>query len=301
MTRVTTGSRLHFGLLRLPPAEPWPAGERFFGGAGLMLREPAVTVAVERAAEWSAAGPLADRALAFAHDSADADVAFAVRVESCPIDHTGLGVGTQLALATAAAVGRALGRDETAEALARRVGRGARSAVGVHGFARGGFLVDGGKRTPDELAPLVARADFPDEWRIVLFDPPGARRVHGGDEAAAFAGLSAAADDAMARLILFGMLPALAARDLPAFGGAVTEYNARAGELFRPAQGGTYSTPQTAEIIAWLLRRGVYGAGQSSWGPTAFAVVADAAEADALVAASPVPARATAARNGGAD
>jgi beta-RFAP synthase len=299
MTRVTSGSRLHFGLLRLPPPGPWPPG-RYFGGVGLMVREPAVTVAVEPAADWSATGPMADRALAFASACVDTEARFAVRVESCPIDHTGLGVGTQLALATAAAVGRALGRDEPAEELARRVGRGVRSAIGVHGFARGGFLVDGGKRAPDELAPLVARIDFPDDWRVVLFDPPGARRFHGVDESAAFAGLSATADDAMARLVLFGMLPALADRDLPAFGDALTEYNARAGELFRPAQGGTYSTPQTAEVVAWLRRRGVRGAGQSSWGPTAFAVVGDAAEAAALVAASPVPAHATAARNGGA-
>lgn len=300
MTRVTTGSRLHFGLLRLPPPGPWTAGARYFGGVGLMVQEPAIAVAVEPAADWSAAGPLAERALAFARACVDGDAAFAVRVERCPADHTGFGVGTQLALATAAAVGRSLGRDESTEILARRVGRGTRSAVGVHGFARGGFLVDGGKRSPDELAPLVARFDFPDDWRIVLFDPPGARRVHGADESAAFAELSEAADDAMARLVLLGMLPALADRDLPAFGDALAEYNARAGELFRPAQLETYSTPQTAEVVAWLLRRGVRGAGQSSWGPTAFAVVGDADEAAALVAASPVPALATVARNSGA-
>lgn len=302
MTRVTTGSRLHFGLLRLPPAEPWPAGERYFGGVGLMVQEPAVTVSVEPATEWFATGPLADRALTYARAYCNTTVgAWRIAVESCPTDHTGLGVGTQLALATSAAISRALGHNETAEDLAQRVGRGARSAIGVHGFARGGFLVDGGKRSPDELAPLVARADFPNDWRIVLFHPPGARRVHGSDELAAFAELVPAADDAMARLITLGMLPALARRELTTFGDAMTEYNARAGELFRPVQGGTYSTPQTAEIVAWLRQRGVRGAGQSSWGPTAFAIVGDAAEAHALVVASPVPAMATAARNCGAE
>jgi len=41
MTRVTTGSRLHFGLLRLPPAPVWvDDGTRYYGGAGLMLEQP---------------------------------------------------------------------------------------------------------------------------------------------------------------------------------------------------------------------------------------------------------------------
>src|SRR5215207_1822870 len=62
MTRVTTGSRLHFGLLRPPPA----GGGRGFGGCGLMVEAPAVRVAVGPARDWSAAGPLADRALAVA-------------------------------------------------------------------------------------------------------------------------------------------------------------------------------------------------------------------------------------------
>ena len=60
MIRVVTGSRLHFGLLRPPPAD----GRRGFGGCGLMIDAPAIRVAVEPAAEWSATGPSADRALA---------------------------------------------------------------------------------------------------------------------------------------------------------------------------------------------------------------------------------------------
>ena len=42
------------------------------------------------------------------------------------------------------------------EELARLVGRGARSAVGAHGFALGGFLVEAGKLDV-ELQPFVLR------------------------------------------------------------------------------------------------------------------------------------------------
>ncbi len=176
--------------------------------------------------------------------------------------------------------------DLPAAELARLAGRGGRSAVGVYGFECGGFVVDGGKRDPEALAPLVARADVPPEWRFVLLTPPGPAEWHGDRERAAFAALGEPAnDDALCRLVLLGMLPALAERDVAGFGEAVAEYNARAGEMFRAAQGGTYAVAAAA-LVGWLRAEGVPGAGQSSWGPTAFAVVGDPDRAEALAAAA---------------
>ena len=131
----------------------------------------------------------------------------------------GLGVGTQLSLAVARAVTESLGAPvKSAVELARLTGRGGRSGVGIHGFDHGGFLVDGGKRGADALAPSVARAEFPPEWRIVLLTPPAPAVWHGDRERAAFAALAGTpADDSLCRLVLVGMLPALAERDLHAF------------------------------------------------------------------------------------
>jgi beta-RFAP synthase len=277
MTRVETGSRLHFGLLEPPPRD----GRRGFGGCGLMIEAPAVRVAVEPASDWSATGPASARALAVARRVAP-DRPCTLVVEVCPPEHVGLGVGTQLSLAVARAVERSLGRpDRPAAELARLVGRGTRSAVGVHGFDRGGFVVDGGKRDADAIAPLVARAEFPAEWRVVLLTPPGGGEWHGDRERDVFAGM-AGADAALCRLILTGMLPALVERDLVSFGGALAEYNARAGEPFRAAQGGIHGAA-ARELIGWLRGQGVAGVGQSSWGPTAFAVVGDADRAAAVL------------------
>jgi len=278
MTTVITGSRLHFGLLRPPPV----GGRRGFGGCGLMVEAPAVSVAVEPAADWSAAGPAADRALAVARRVA-AGRPHRIVVESCPPEHVGLGAGTQLSLAVARAVAEA---DVPTADLARLTGRGGRSAIGLHGFERGGFLVDGGKRDDGDLAPLVARAEFPPEWRVVLIRPPGPADWHGERERDAFAALAAAkADDSLCRLVLVGMLPALVARDLPAFAEALAEYNARAGEPFRAAQGGAYAAA-AAGLIGRVRDRGIIGVGQSSWGPTVFAVVGDADQAAVLAAAA---------------
>src|SRR5256885_2047192 len=74
-----------------------------------------------------------------------------------------------------------------------RVGRGKRSALGVHGFAQGGFLVEAGKRDADGVAPLTARADFPEDWRVVLVLPPWGQGLHGAAEGRALQGLQAGA------------------------------------------------------------------------------------------------------------
>jgi beta-RFAP synthase len=302
MIRVTAPARLHFGLLSLPAEgeDFWPDRRgtpallvRRFGGAGLMVENPALRLRVEPAPGWSAEGPLAERALAFAHRFAqtvpgDSLSPRRLVVESAPPEHSGFGTGTQLGLAVARALGAVAGLpDLSAPELARRVGRGLRSALGVHGFAAGGFLVEAGKRSPDEVAPLVARLSFPEAWRVVLAVAPGEDMVHGDRERQAFHDLfgracGAGAADALCRLVLLGMLPALAERDAEAFGEALYDFNARAGEAFAAVQGGTYGGPRVAELVAFARRQGVRGVGQSSWGPAVFAVVGDAARADYL-------------------
>jgi beta-RFAP synthase len=163
--------------------------------------------------------------------------------------------------------------------LAVRVGRGERSAIGVHGFDRGGQIVEGGKLPGEAIAPLVGRFDFPAEWKVVVYTPQGDRAAwHGGRERQAFARLAEAgpglsATEALCRIVLTGLIPALASADVDAFGEALYEFNARSGDLFAAVQGGRYSGPAVAALVARLRGMGVKGVGQSSWGPTVFAVV----------------------------
>ncbi|HEX3152749.1 MAG TPA: beta-ribofuranosylaminobenzene 5'-phosphate synthase family protein [Gemmataceae bacterium] len=293
MTRVTAPSRLHFGLLSLPAAgsNRWPGIDgqpglpvRHFGGVGLMVDRPGLAVSVERARDWSATGPHAERTLGFARQFVSAlslaeQIPFHVTVEHAPPEHTGLGVGTQLGLAVAKAIAVELGRPELATPeLAFCVGRGERSAIGVHGFNRGGLIVEAGKRPDDAVSPLVAHVDFPSEWAVVLVAPPGSTSWHGSRERQAFAklaevGPSPAETDVLCRLVLTGLLPAIATRDLHAFGEALYEFNARAGDAFAAVQGGRYAGPAVAACVAKLRMLGLTGVGQSSWGPSVFAIV----------------------------
>jgi beta-ribofuranosylaminobenzene 5'-phosphate synthase len=288
MTRVETGSRLHFGLLN-PACEP---GVRRFGGAGLMIDQPRLSVTVTAAHDWSATGPLARRALALAQrftETLPPDVprSFRVAVHSAPPEHSGLGVGTQLGLAVARACAlEAEGEVSDLTDLCRRVGRGLRSGLGAHGFVRGGFLVDGGKIREEDLAPLIAWHRFPEEWRVVVFLADEQTGLNGAAERAAFDRLAGCAEQTpsvLCRLVLLGLLPALAERDIRAFGEALYEFNRRVGETFAVVQGGPYVSSRVAEAIAFLRHEGVAGVGQSSWGPAVFAIVEDRERAAQLI------------------
>jgi predicted sugar kinase len=78
------------------------------------------------------------------------------------------------------------------------------------------------------------------------------------------------------------MIPALAARDCAAFGDSVYRYGRTAGGCFAAIQGGPYNGPHLTAIVDEIRGLGVNGVGQSSWGPTLFAVVADHEAADDL-------------------
>jgi beta-RFAP synthase len=287
MTRVVAPSRLHFGLFHVPPRGEHPPGGRVFGGVGLMAESPGVVVVAEPAGSWQFEGPLASRAQAFAIRFMQSlpepeRRPFRVLVERCPSEHTGLGVGTQLGLAVAKALAVATGRSPPAPDLATRIGRGERSAVGVHGFDAGGLVVEGGKRPGEDVSPLVEHVALPAAWRVVLFTPH-APPWHGDRERAAFAAAGGGEPDRLRALAERGILPAARAADLDAFGEAVHEFNLRAGEPFAAVQGGPYASPEVAGLIADVRKTGVRGVGQSSWGPTVFAVVPDGDTALSLV------------------
>jgi beta-RFAP synthase len=257
-----------------------------------MVHVPAVQLSASPARAWSAEGPLAQRALAFARrfeatlpPGALAPQHF--QIEQCPPEHAGLGTGTQLGLAVAQLLAHVAGERLDAIELARRVGRGQRSALGIHGFAQGGFLVEGGHHTDPQIAPLLLRVPFPQTWQVVLVVPQGDAGLHGLVESQAFGQLANTPSHLervshLCRLVLLGMLPALAERDWRIFGEALYDFNVRVGEVFRPVQGGVYSHPRSAALVAFVRRQGIPGVGQSSWGPTLFAVVPDVEHAEAL-------------------
>ncbi len=285
---VRAPARLHLGFLDLSGA----VGRRY-GGIGLAIDAPKTKLTVAMASSFSAHGPDSDRALLAAHRYGALfapDLKFCVDVERAIQAHSGLGSGTQLALAVGAGVLKLAGLHKSGAELGAMAERGARSAIGMAAFETGGFIVDAGKSNDPAKAglppPVVMRADCPEAWRILLIQDENAQGVHGDRETAAFASLPAFAQTSAAhicQLVLMKLTPALHEADLPTFGAALTEIQEIVGAHFASAQGGSaWSSAAVGAIAAKLKAGGAVGIGQSSWGPTGFAFVENDAKAKSL-------------------
>jgi beta-ribofuranosylaminobenzene 5'-phosphate synthase len=277
VVEVSTGSRLHFGLIGWGPQH-----ERQFGGVGVMVAPPSLIVRASPDAHFSAHGPLADRAIAIVqrlatHWQLDTLPACRLEVVAAPPAHAGLGTGTALSLAIVSAVTEMLYRDQlTLEEMALITGRGLRSAVGARGFAGGGLIYEDGKAAGDVLGRLKARVALPGEWRFVLIRTAGAPGLGGDDERRAFELVSSTplrTANELRRIAEAQIISAARVGDFEGFSAAVGDYNRLAGNLFANIQGSNYANAEISELITVLLQRGIHGAGQSSWGPTVFAVV----------------------------
>jgi beta-RFAP synthase len=271
---VEAPGRLHLGFMDLSGG----VGRRF-GSVGLTLEGLSTRICATRADRVEAEGQQSDRVLRSLNLMREATgVRPGVRVEVLEAipQHAGLGSGTQLALAVGCAFAKVFALDLSPRDVAGILDRGARSGIGIGAFERGGFLVDGGRGASDAPPPITSRIEFPEVWRVVLILHPAAQGLHGAAEKAAFRSLPPFPEARAAhlcRLVMMSLLPALAERDLFEFGRAVNELQRTVGDHFASAQGGRFASPLVASALARLEEEAVTCVGQSSWGPTGFAVV----------------------------
>jgi len=292
---VEAPARLHLGFL-----DPNATLGRAFGSLGLFVDGPGTRLVARRADDERIEGMLADadrarvagwlRTLrdAFGGPPLALDVLHTVR------PHSGLGSGTQLALAVGSAYARVAGVPATTAELAALLGRGARSGIGVHGFDVGGLLLDGGPPAatpggPPPLAPLLSRLPFPDPWRVLLISDTSRAGLSGADERRGLAALAPFPQPLAAHLchlVLMRILPAAAESDFLPFARGLTEMQQIIGEYFAPVQGGVFTSPDVELAIRAVAAQQPAGIGQTSWGPTGFAVVASEPDAQRALAAA---------------
>jgi beta-RFAP synthase len=281
---IRVPARLHLGFLDLN-------GElgRRFGSIGVAISGYATTLTLASASRLLCEGVQAERGRHFllamiAHLKLSS--AHHLHIDEAIPSHAGLGSGTQMALAIAAALRRLHGLKPDIAGDSLRLDRGTRSGIGIGLFSRGGLVVDSGRGHTSTVPPVISRLPFPPKWRLVLVADPKSQGVHGPSEQAAFAALPpfpAATAGSLCRLTLMKILPALVEHDISCFGAGISEMQAILGDYFASAQGGRrFASPHVADVLQVLERAGAHGIGQSSWGPTGFALAATTAQAQQL-------------------
>lgn len=278
--KVEAPARLHMGFLDLHGG----LGRRF-GSIGLCLQEIATELSVTPAPDVTAEGPSAELARFNAEkllSELGCNTGVRISVERAIPEHAGLGSGTQMAMAVGAALNRLLGLDQSPQQLSRLLKRGRRSGIGIGTFSAGGFIIDGGHGEETLIPPVLCQVSIPDTWRFMLVLDTSRRGLSGRDEVSAFRDLPPMDEAVVGRIcrcILMQALPAIREGDCAAFGAAITEVQILNGEYFSTVQGGQYSSELVGETIRFLHELGATGVGQSSWGPTGFAIYANETEA----------------------
>lgn len=291
--RVTTGARLHFGLLG------FAKGHYPFGGAGVMIERPATCVeirSVDTARETRTDSRTAPPALVARLQ--DQIMCHWERMTGLPTSnlrlhvtqtaqrHIGLGSGTQMAMALALGLFRLHGRVKpTVEQLAESVQRGKRSSVGVLGFANGGFLLERGHQANAPIARSFDRVPVPSQWRFVLVRATRQFGASGSREKELLGRLAETPPVVTRRMLRMAeeeILPALRSGQIDTFADAVFEYGQMAGRVFSAVQGGIFANRHIEQLANSLRNLGARGVAQSSWGPTVSCIVESQTAAELL-------------------
>ena len=285
---IRTPSRVHVTLIDMHGGSG-----RVDGGIGITLDEPGMLLEAELSPALSVRGGdalMQERVRSIATDvlqKLGADGSVAIMVRSFYPSHVGLGSGSQLGLAVARAISELHGRHLPVKELTRLVGRGGTSGIGTAAFEYGGFIVDGGHRfgaggektdfRPSAASrgvsppPVIARHDFPSDWRILVAIPEVPAGASGNRETDIFKNNCPVPLDEVRELsheVLMRMLPGIASCDLDLFGSSINAVQ-RLG--FKKVEL-SIQPPQVTGLLEVLREAGAAGAGLSSFGPAVYAV-----------------------------
>ncbi len=177
--KVKTPSRIHITLIDLNGSIG-----RVDGGVGFALNQPSIVVELRKGknkciSKNTELKKKAENTLNKLKSVFGFEAEVSILEEYKP--HCGLGSGTQLSLAIAKAYSELFGIKLSVRELAKIVGRGGTSGIGVAVFEKGGFIVDGGHSltvkkgfSPSSLSkapppPVIFRYDFP--WKVAIVIP----------------------------------------------------------------------------------------------------------------------------------
>lgn len=297
---VTSAARLHMGFFDLHGGLG-----RQFGSIGLSLNAPQLQLRAQKnnqfKVSFSTNSPCTDTIDAHAIQTRTQHIAqvllgddvrcdnVALHFSTMITPHAGLGSGTQFALSVGMAINQLFGLGLSVAQIAEKTGRGKRSGIGIAAFSQGGLIIDGGRASDADNAtpPILARYDFPEAWCVLLIEDTTQAGIHGAAEIEAFKTLPRFSEDLAAHLcrhVLMQTMPAMLAEDLATFGASIHALQAHVGDYFAPAQGGRYASQAVGQVLEYLIANRAPCVGQSSWGPTGFAVFENRQSADDYLA-----------------
>ncbi len=297
--KITTPSRLHFGLIDLNGTIG-----RIDGGLGVALNRPTSKIEVESSDEYKL-----EITSSYGYSYAEIDQLTKNIIQSLKIKdeihiklnskipaHVGLGSKTQLSLALSKALSLLNKIEKTPYDLARLTSRGGTSRIGLTAFERGGFIVDGGHTFGDGKekesylpssastappAPITSWEPVPDDWYFVVTIPQIQQGASGPEEVDIFqqhCPISLNEVRIISHIILMKILPAIKQKQIAPFGSGLYELQKIGFKKIEIA----LQDKIIPDLIEFFMENGAVGSGMSSFGPVTFALIKGALKAQKL-------------------
>lgn len=292
---IRAPARIHMSLIDLNGSY-----RRIDGGIGLALSEPQFVLEVQQTesgvtlefadtvddeeAILECSEKIPDAAeKTIEHFNIDSGFHFIVHQTYPP--HSGFGSGTQIAVSTAHLITETMGIEIASRELSSIVGRGGTSGIGTFTHDLGGFIVDGGhsiEEKPGFLpsgaskakpATLIARYEFPEDWKILIAIPKVNKHMNGQDEVNVFQDCCPIPKDEVEKvshLILMNLIPFMLEKNIKEFGWCVSELQKVGFNKLEHSLDDSFLPTMKA-----IEDAGAYGVGISSFGPVLYTVFDD--------------------------
>ena len=272
---ISSPARIHLGFLELNPK-----ADRVFGSIGLAISKYKTKLKVRSSKEFNISSFSKDYSkkayeilgkLTKHYNFSPCQINI---IESIP-SHCGLGSGTQLSLLIGKALLQISKKKINIKKLALILNRGNRSGIGIGCFEKGGFIIDAGKQKQKSIPPIIFNQKWPMEWKLLLIFDNKTSGIYGEQETQEFNKILNVDKNISLynyKAVITKVIPSLFEKDFENFCLGIQEIQENTAKVFSKAQGGKYISKKIGKIFNHLEKKGIYGYGQSSWGPTGFII-----------------------------
>ena len=277
--QIIAPARLHFGFLELNN------NSSAFGGIGLSIDKFNTKITVKKNIGAKFEDKALDKASFFLKKFCKKNKIksnFFLNIEKATPPHIGLGSGTQLALSIGSAISQLNNINLDLEKIAKILNRSLRSNIGLINFKHGGFLID--LKIKNKFFSNINKVFFPEDWKIILIKDTK-QGLHGKNEMDAFKKIRSFPKInhiKLTDLVLFQIYPSLIENNFNEFSKAISKLQNIMGKYFNIFQNGMFSSSEVSNVLNFLRKENISGYGQTSWGPTGFALFPNIKKAEEM-------------------
>ncbi len=263
--KIQANSRLHLGFINLNCPHKYS-----YGGIGVSINKYPTILSISKSSKFisNLSNKLNNQLLKYLKNN---NLSMKIKIEchKSPIQHIGLGSGTQLKLSIEELISKYYGIDGTINIFNRTH----RSGIGFNSYKKGGFIIDCPKKNLKDNY-MIFRNTFPSSWKIILLFDCKKRGLYGKREKSFF--LPSHSNNLRKQLsdiVINEIIPSVLYKDFDIFAKGLTKFQKLNSSFYTSVQKSMYLSLDIAKVVKEISKLFNVGIGQSSWGPTSYIFV----------------------------